>query len=78
VASVYGANVQVPGEDTWQGLIALLLLIVGFGLASFIVIVRLLVGRQGWRIARPRSWLMMMGTAIVAASALAAGVLAVA
>jgi hypothetical protein len=76
VASIYGANVKLPGKDTWQGLIALLLFIMAFGLASFVVIVRLLVGRQSWEIARPRSWLMVLGAAIVASSALAAGVLA--
>jgi CorA-like Mg2+ transporter protein len=77
VASIYGANVNLPAEDSWRGFIALLLFIVAFAVAGLFVIAESL--RRGWvpGTARLRGRPVRIGAAAVAALAFAGGVLEV-
>jgi CorA-like Mg2+ transporter protein len=77
VASIYGANVNLPAKDSWRGFIALLLFIVAFAVAGLFLISESL--RRGWvpGTARLRGPAVRIGAATVATLAFAGGVLEV-
>ena len=77
VASIYGANVKLPAENSSQGLVALLLFILGFALTSFVVLLELFRRGRVPGTSSNHGGAARVAAAIVAALALAGGVLEV-
>jgi Mg2+ and Co2+ transporter CorA len=77
VASIYGADVALPAEDTPRGFIALLLFIVAFALAGLVVISEAWL--RGWlpSPSRLRYGPVRIAAAILAVAAFAGGLVAV-
>jgi CorA-like Mg2+ transporter protein len=77
VASIYGANVALPAQDSWRGFIALMLFIIAFALIGLFSISKVLP-RRGMPAAALLGRLpVRLAASVIAAVALAGGVLEV-
>jgi CorA-like Mg2+ transporter protein len=78
VASIYGANVELPAKDTWPGFIGLMLFIVASAIAGPLLIAESVQRKWTPKQIRPPRFLLRYAVAILVALTLTAGVVQVA